>query len=481
VGSTGDYPPFSERTAGGEWRGFDVEVARAWARDRGRRMVLVPLRWPDLEATLRRREVDIVMSGVTVRADRLLTGRFSTAVARTEAVLVVRRDVPRPTHIAVNRGGHLERVARARLPAADLELVDDNRSLGRLLDSGAVDGIVTDTLELSALGSDLVAKDGVVVTVLSADRKAYLLPLESSALAADLDVWLTARERDGWLPALRRRLLGDGTPSPSPAPVARVTDLVSRRLMLMPAVAAAKRTEGLGVVDPGREAIVEAQAVARAVAAGLAPEPYRALARAQIAAARAVQEAAGDATPMASLATIRAAIDRVDDALLTALLDAVPIATTAETLVTAIRRDAGVPGLTDAVLLPVAAALRSLERSSSVGRGGLRGLSLSARLGTKEDGPMAKATWKGAVLAESSHCELVEGNCYFPPDAVRREYLRDSATHSTCPWKGVASYYDVVVGGETNHDAAWYYPAPKDAARAITGHVAFWRGVHVEP
>ena len=94
---------------------------------------------------------------------------------------------------------------------------------------------------------------------------------------------------------------------------------------------------------------------------------------------------------------------------------------------------------------------------------------------------MAKATWNGTVLAESDRCEMVEGNCYFPAEAVRREYLRDSATHTTCPWKGVASYYDVVVNGETNHDAAWYYPAPKDAARAITGHVAFWRGVHVEP
>jgi uncharacterized protein (DUF427 family) len=94
---------------------------------------------------------------------------------------------------------------------------------------------------------------------------------------------------------------------------------------------------------------------------------------------------------------------------------------------------------------------------------------------------MAKAIWNGAVLAESDRSVEVEGNRYFPPDAVRREHLRESATHTTCPWKGVASYYDVVVEGQVNRDAAWYYPQPKEAARRITGHVAFWRGVRVEP
>ena len=93
---------------------------------------------------------------------------------------------------------------------------------------------------------------------------------------------------------------------------------------------------------------------------------------------------------------------------------------------------------------------------------------------------MARATWNGAVIAESDRTVEVEGNQYFPRDAVRREFLRDSSTHTTCPWKGVASYYDVVVDGQVNKDAAWYYPTPKEAARQITGHVAFWRGVRVE-
>ena len=93
---------------------------------------------------------------------------------------------------------------------------------------------------------------------------------------------------------------------------------------------------------------------------------------------------------------------------------------------------------------------------------------------------MARATWNGAVIAESDAYEVVEGNVYFPPDAVRHEHLRPSETHTVCGWKGTASYYTVVAGGQENVDAAWYYPEPKDAAKNIAGHVAFWKGVVVE-
>ncbi|HEY8514685.1 MAG TPA: DUF427 domain-containing protein [Candidatus Binatia bacterium] len=94
---------------------------------------------------------------------------------------------------------------------------------------------------------------------------------------------------------------------------------------------------------------------------------------------------------------------------------------------------------------------------------------------------MARASWNGAVIADSEVFETVEGNVYFPPDRVRREHLRDSATTSVCPWKGTARYYDVVVGDDVNRDAAWYYPDPKPAASNIKDHVAFWRGVEVQP
>ena len=93
---------------------------------------------------------------------------------------------------------------------------------------------------------------------------------------------------------------------------------------------------------------------------------------------------------------------------------------------------------------------------------------------------MAKAIWQGKVLAEADRYETVEGNVYFPPEALNRDYFKDSAKTSVCPWKGQASYYTVVVDGVENADAAWYYPDPKPAAENIRNHVAFWRGVEVE-
>ncbi len=92
-----------------------------------------------------------------------------------------------------------------------------------------------------------------------------------------------------------------------------------------------------------------------------------------------------------------------------------------------------------------------------------------------------KATWNGAVLAESDKTEIVEGNHYFPADSIHREYFQPSTTHTLCGWKGTASYYHVVVNGQENKDAAWYYPTPLPAAKNIAGHVAFWKGVRVEP
>lgn len=93
---------------------------------------------------------------------------------------------------------------------------------------------------------------------------------------------------------------------------------------------------------------------------------------------------------------------------------------------------------------------------------------------------MAKAIWNGVVIAESDNCEIVEGNNYFPPDSIKSEYFIPSDTHTTCGWKGEASYYTVKVNGEENKDAAWYYPNPKEKASNIKGYVAFWRGVKVE-
>ena len=93
---------------------------------------------------------------------------------------------------------------------------------------------------------------------------------------------------------------------------------------------------------------------------------------------------------------------------------------------------------------------------------------------------MATATWEGAVLAESDDIVVVEGNKYFPPDALHREYFKPSSQTTICPWKGTASYYDIEVNAKTNAAAAWYYAEPKSAAHQVRGRVAFWKGMRVE-
>ena len=92
-----------------------------------------------------------------------------------------------------------------------------------------------------------------------------------------------------------------------------------------------------------------------------------------------------------------------------------------------------------------------------------------------------RAVWNGKVVAESGETVVVEGNHYFPPGALKQEYFKDSDRHTVCPWKGTASYKDVVVEGKVSEGGAWYYPYPKPAAAEIRGYFAFWRGVKVEP
>ncbi len=94
---------------------------------------------------------------------------------------------------------------------------------------------------------------------------------------------------------------------------------------------------------------------------------------------------------------------------------------------------------------------------------------------------MPKASWNGVLLAESDRTEVVDNNQYFPPDSINREYFKESEYHTTCPWKGVASYYTIEVNDQVNKDAAWYYPTAKEKAKNIEGYVAFWKGVKVEP
>ena len=91
-----------------------------------------------------------------------------------------------------------------------------------------------------------------------------------------------------------------------------------------------------------------------------------------------------------------------------------------------------------------------------------------------------KAIWNNTVIAESNDTVVIENNHYFPPESIKKEYFKASDTHTTCPWKGVASYYTIAVDGQENSDAAWFYPETSELAKSIKGHVAFWKGVTIE-
>lgn len=91
-----------------------------------------------------------------------------------------------------------------------------------------------------------------------------------------------------------------------------------------------------------------------------------------------------------------------------------------------------------------------------------------------------KAIWNGQVLAESNETKIIEGNHYFPPESIKKEFFSNSETHTTCPWKGMASYYTLEVDGKQNEDAAWFYPETSELAKEIKGYVAFWKGVAIE-
>ena len=93
---------------------------------------------------------------------------------------------------------------------------------------------------------------------------------------------------------------------------------------------------------------------------------------------------------------------------------------------------------------------------------------------------MVKAIWNNTVIAESDATVQVEGNYYFPPSKTKKEYFKTTDTHTSCPWKGVASYYDIEVDGDVNKDAAWYYPEVSELAKGIKGYIAFWKGVEVK-
>lgn len=353
VGTSGDYAPFSV-VRDEHLDGFDVALARRFAADTGRPLVLVRFAWPDLSRRLAAGEFDVAFSGVTVRPERSLVGRFSAPVTESGAVVLVRGDArfselaaldDPAVSLAVNAGGHLERATRARFPRARVIALPDNGAVVEELVQGRADGAVTDTLEAPAW--EARAPGTRRLGPFTRDRKAALVRADDPALAAAIDAWLAAREADGSLAALRERWLADGARAPTAAPLPALVAALDERLSLMPFVAEAKRAAGRPLRDPEQEGRVIDAALAATVAearkAGR-PAPSEACVRglfsAQIEAASAVQarvlaRPAADTTPPDLEREIRPALARLTPrvaAALVALPPDLPPATLREAL-----------------------------------------------------------------------------------------------------------------------------------------------------
>src|SRR5262245_40677783 len=372
VGTSGDYEPFSAGTTA-EAEGLDLEVARAFAADRSLELEVVRFRWPDLERDLAAGRFDVAMSGVTVRPERSVAGRFSVAVAEAGAVAIARDpdrhasldslDDPQ-VRIGVNAGGHLERAAQLRFPHATLVALPSNRDVPRALAKGLVDAVVSDDLEAPVWLKQ--AEGAEILGTFTRDRKAYLVRADRADLAAALDAWLLAREADGTLARMRRERLG--SPGPATAtPLAALAAAIDERLALMPFVAAAKRRSALAIEAPAREREVQDRGAAAcadaARAAGLPAPPeaaVRALFAALVEAAKEVQLAARPSAPDGEAPDLedelRPAILRVGERI-AFLLVRLPPSTTPDPAFAALRDGVRTPGVSEDALRAVAAAV----------------------------------------------------------------------------------------------------------------------------
>jgi cyclohexadienyl dehydratase len=298
VGVSGDYQPFSvcsEHLT--DCRGFDIEVAQRVATDLGVRLELVRFRWPDLRTDLAAGKFDVAMSGVTLRPERTLTATFTRPYTVAQAVVLVADRARFPSlsavdhdgvRVAVNAGGHLEQVARARFRTATVQPTAKNLSLPDLVATKQADALVTDSLEAShflAVHPTLSALPGF-----GRDRKVYLLRRSDTALREWLNTWLMAREADGVFPMLRTRWFGGDTHATPPS-LSALFACLDLRLALMPAVADYKRRFHLPVTDQQQEQAVLTQVAAQAREAKLDEQKVQQLFRVQIELAKQVQRA----------------------------------------------------------------------------------------------------------------------------------------------------------------------------------------------
>jgi cyclohexadienyl dehydratase len=303
VGTSGDYPPFSWWPAGAARpEGFSIAIAETFARETNSKLDWVRFRWPELASDLESGRFDVALSGVTIRPERSARGRFSLPLVQSGAIALVRADSPIRSdadldhagmRVAVNAGGHLERVARSLLPTAQIEAIADN---GRVLDrlaTGAADAVLTDSIEAPVWQrrSPIALRS---IGPLTRDSKAAWFAPDREAEAIEFDRWLLEAEKSGQLDRLRRQY---GLPTgPTARALPALLERLRERLSLMPAVADAKLSLGKPIEDSGREVKVLDAAlrdVERAAAAlGVSPpdaSAVRRLFRAQIEAAKWIQ------------------------------------------------------------------------------------------------------------------------------------------------------------------------------------------------
>ncbi|EPX58343.1 hypothetical protein D187_004099 [Cystobacter fuscus DSM 2262] len=273
VGTSSDYPPFSTLREG-QASGFDAELMQAYASDRGYRLEWVRFRWPELVADLGAHRFDVATSGITVRPDRSLTGRYTVPVARNGALLLLRRPAWAPAaasppeeplallraldrpefRLAVNRGGHLERVARAHFHHASIRAIPDNAAVREALANGEADAALTNTFEGPRWAEGLSGIERV--GPFTRDVVALYVEPSRADLAAELDTWLLQQEASGALERIRARHLGPGATGPTATPVDALLAATAERLALMSRVATAKRRAGLPIEVPAQEARV---------------------------------------------------------------------------------------------------------------------------------------------------------------------------------------------------------------------------------
>lgn len=274
VGTSGDYPPFTT-LRDGKASGFDAALMEAYATDRGYHLEWVRFRWAELVADLGAHRFEVAASGLTIRPERSLAGRYTVPVARNGALLLLRRPawaaspgsgtheeplalihaLDRPEfRLAVNQGGHLERVARAHFHNARILAIPDNAAVREALASGQADAALTNTVEGPHWAEGLSGIE--LVGPFTRDVVALYVDPARAELAADLDTWLLKQEESGKLGQLREQYLGSGATGPTATPVDALLSATAERLALMPFVATAKQRAGQPIEVPAQEARV---------------------------------------------------------------------------------------------------------------------------------------------------------------------------------------------------------------------------------